>query len=299
MKEEYNVKKAWTIILAAFLVLFALSALAADKSLELISKEVEQEWEYESDTLRVEIRQWYYQYKKSDLRFFVADIYVEDPKQLMASFAYDEYSAKHTEITSDLAERHGAILAINGDYYNHKDRFKHSLIIRNGVLYREDKSNVDQLLVTADGSFVTLPKGQFAEGTGQDYVDQQVWQCFAFGPTLVENGEITEFPEKYIISLAPDIFEPRTAIGWAGENHYVAVVVDGRRKSWSTQGMSLQQLQALFKELGVQVAYNLDGGGTTTLYFNGEVLNRPSSGRQRETGDIIYFVDGAGEEKPE
>ena len=73
-------------------------------------------------------------------------------------------------------------------------------------------------------------------------------------------------------------------------NHYVVVVADGRRNDWSEKGMTLQELQQVFVEQGCQIAYNLDGGGSTSLVFNGERLNRSSGSRERDVSDIVYFA---------
>ena len=67
--------------------------------------------------------------------------------------------------------------------------------------------------------------------------------------------------------------EPRTAIGQLGPLHYLILVVDGRQDA--SQGMLFSELQDTFVSYGVISAYNLDGGGSSTLYYNGEVINSP------------------------
>ena len=114
-------------------------------------------------------------------------------------------------------------------------------------------------------------------------------QSFSFGPLLVNDGEAVELPSKYIISTKDTIREPRTAIGQLGPLHYIVIVVDGRREGYST-GASIPQLQQLFLDEGAEFAFNLDGGGSTTLYFRGEVINMPSGGKERSVSDIIMFT---------
>jgi hypothetical protein len=82
---------------------------------------------------------------------------------------------------------------------------------------------------------------------------------------------------KHRVGLRPD-FEP---------GHYVFVVVDGRQPGYS-DGMSLDQLAALFEELGTKVAYDLDGGKTSQMTFGGTLVNKPTEGG-RTTSDIIYI----------
>ena len=280
------------IRIAAALLLFALTvacaacALAAESIPE--SKTLEESTSYEGDGIRVDIDRWLYAYKKFDLRFYVVNVFVDGPAQLQTAFAGDEYSKHHQEAVSAIAARHDAFLAINGDYYNYRD--DEGLVIRGGVLYRDKKTSRDQLLIHADGTFEAIVKGSFEPGHGQEYLDSGVLECLTFGPLLVEGGEAVTFPKSYALSLNEEIREPRTVIGWVEENHYMLLVADGRRNGWSDKGMTLRELQQVLVEQGCQIAYNLDGGGSTTLYVNGEIINRPSGSRERDVSDIIMFV---------
>ena len=122
-----------------------------------------------------------------------------------------------------------------------------------------------------------------------DLVEKNTWQTFEFGPVLVENGEPTTLPTSFYVRCQDGYYEPRTAIGQLGPLHYIVIVVDGRRDGYST-GASIPQLQQLFLDEGAEFAFNLDGGGSTTLYFLGEVINMPSGGKERSVSDIIMFM---------
>ncbi|HPS81587.1 MAG TPA: phosphodiester glycosidase family protein, partial [Candidatus Limiplasma sp.] len=91
-----------------------------------------------------------------------------------------------------------------------------------------------------------------------------------------------------VISTSPTRKEPRTAIGQIGPLHYVILVVDGRQEGYSA-GITLQDLQQLFVSYGAQTAMNLDGGGSTELWFQGQILNQPCGGEERYVSDAIYF----------
>jgi len=273
-----------TVVLMLMMA-FAVPAMSAQ---DPNSKSIEEVTNYESDTLRIRVDHWVWKYNRTALRFFVAHIYVQRPDQLQTAFAGEAYTKNKAEATSAIAERHDAVLAINGDYYNYKDNV--GMVIRNGVLYRDANSTRDQLLVMKDGTFVALPQGQYKGGTGEQYMSQGVVQCFTFGPLLVNDGAIVELPKKYIINTKDSIREPRTAIGQAEDGHYVFIVADGRRKEWSDLGMTLQELQQVFVEQGCRVAYNLDGGGSATMVLNGERVNKTSGSRERNVSDIIYFT---------
>ena len=268
------------------LALLCMAAVCAQAATEPNSKTLEESNTYDYGSLKIRIDQWCYAYKKADLRFFVANIYVDDPSQLLTAFAGEAYSTEAVEAPRDIAARHDAVLAINGDYYNYKD--KTGLVIRNGVLYRDQKTTRHHLLVYADGTMEALQN--FEQGTGETYIEAGVVQSFTFGPILVDNYEITELPKKYYISTKDDIREPRTAIGQVEDGHYVVIVADGRRDGWSDQGMTLKELQQVFVEQGCRVAYNLDGGGSATMVLEGERVNKGSTSRERDVSDIIYFI---------
>ena len=275
-------------VLSLMLMLACFAAAPALAIVEPESKTLEQTLTHNSDTLNIQIDQWCYAYKKHDLRFFVVNLHIANPTQMQTAFAGEAYSKRNVEAPSDIAARHNAVLAINGDYYNYKDDY--GMIIRNGALYRSAASTRDHLLVYTDGTFKGLPAADYVQGSGEEHIAQGVVQSFAFGPLLVMDGQATVMPEKYIVSTKDTIREPRTAIGMVDKNHYVIIVADGRRNGWSEKGMTLQELQQLFIEQGCQVAYNLDGGGSATLVFGGEKLNRSSGSRERDVSDIVYFI---------
>lgn len=279
--------KGLALLLAAAM-LCALSAMASAAVTEPRSKTLEETNTYDYGTLQLQIDRWHYEFRNQDVRFFVVNVRMDDPAQMQTAFAGEAYSKKTVEATSDIAKRHDAILAINGDYYNYRDNV--GLIIRNGVLYRDKETTRDLLLVYKDGTFKGLPAGTHKTGTGEAYLTEGVVQCFSFGPLLVMDGQITTLPEKYIVSTGEGIREPRTAIGQVDKNHYVIIIADGRRSNWSDKGMTLQEMQQVFVEQGCKVAYNLDGGGSTTLILDGEKINRSSGSRERDVSDIIYFT---------
>ena len=71
---------------------------------------------------------------------------------------------------------------------------------------------------------------------------------------------------------------PRTAIGQISPLHYLFVVSDGR--TGESAGLSLLELAQIMQERGCAVAYNLDGGGSSTMWFNGAIVNKPTDKRQ-------------------
>ena len=114
------------------------------------------------------------------------------------------------------------------------------------------------------------------------------WQVYSFGPGLIEDGEITVgMYDEVDRAMASN---PRTALAQVGKGHYLFVVADGR--SGESQGLTLYELAQFLSDLGAGTAYNLDGGGSSAMIFQGRLVNDPSgSGRgsgERKVSDIVY-----------
>jgi exopolysaccharide biosynthesis protein len=126
-------------------------------------------------------------------------------------------------------------------------------------------------------------------------IEFSVWQTLSFGPGLVENGEVIEGIDSLEIdtnfgnhSVQGD--QPRTGVGVIEPNHLLFIVVDGRSTGYS-RGASMTEFAQIFVDEGAQVAYNLDGGGSSAMVFNGSLVNNPlGRGRERGTSDILYVA---------
>lgn len=86
--------------------------------------------------------------------------------------------------------------------------------------------------------------------------------------------------------------QPRTAIGVTATGQILLVVIDGRRPGWS-RGATLGELRAILRDLGAVDALNLDGGGSSEMVVDGEVVNRPSDGRERRITNAVLILPGA------
>lgn len=219
---------------------------------------------------------------------YIADIKLSNPQYLRSAFAKDTYGRNIREYTSDIAENHNAILAINGDYYGYRSV---GMVIRNGVLYRDiPRTGADTraLLIDDKGNFEIFEEGS---ETGKALIDRGILQAWSFGPVLVENGEIatTDINSQNWVSSSKN---PRVGIAQLGPLHYMFIVADGR--STLSTGVNLTQLAQVFKDRGAKIAYNLDGGGSATIWFNGKVINKPTYDGQgvyeRGVSDIVYIL---------
>ncbi|MEQ8155428.1 MAG: phosphodiester glycosidase family protein [Clostridiaceae bacterium] len=236
---------------------------------------------YEDENIKISIET----VRKYDSTIYVADIQVTDASYLKTAFANNTYGRNIKATTSEIAEAQNAIFAINGDFYGFRDT---GYVLRNGVEYRDtarSSGDDEALVIDKDGNLSIISENQVSMDS---LVSDKVWQVLSFGPALVENGNIVVDSSSEVSQSMSS--NPRTAIGQVSALHYIVIVSDGRTSE--SAGLSLLQLAQEFKERGCTVAYNLDGGGSSTMYFNGEVVNNPTDGRsngERKVSDIVYI----------
>lgn len=221
----------------------------------------------------------------ANTQVYVAEVTTTSSDYLKTALAQNTYGTNVTAKTSATAAANNAILAANGDYYGANAT---GYVIKNGVIYRDtvrdDYENGD-LAIFSDGHFEIIYENEI---TAQELLDKGVVNLLAFGPSLLENGQISVSTNTEVGKSMSS--NPRTAIGIIDENHYIIVVSDGRTSE--SQGLSLYQLAEVMQSYGVQTAYNLDGGGSSTLYFNGQIINKPTTNgsiSERSVSDIVYF----------
>lgn len=219
---------------------------------------------------------------------YVADVQVSDATIIRAAFAEDTFGTNVIAKTSDIAAQASAVLAINGDYYGFRDT---GIVIRNGVAYR-DAGTRQGLLLSTDG---TLSLYDETSTSADELLAKGAWQTWSFGPGLVNGGAIVEGIDDVEIDTnvgnhSVQGNQPRTAIGMIAANHFLFAAVDGRSAGYS-RGMTMTELAQLLLDRGVQVGYNLDGGGSTTMVLDGDLINDPlGRDRERGTSDIIYVA---------
>ena len=219
--------------------------------------------------------------------YYVADVVLGDATELRSAFANNQFGENIIEKTSGIAADNWAVFAVNGDYYGFRDT---GIVIRNGVVYRDSPARTG-LAFFLDGTVEVYDE---TATSADELVAAGVWNTLSFGPALLEGGEViagiddvevdTNFGNHSIQGE-----QPRTAVGVVDENHLVFVVVDGRDEGYS-RGVTMTELAGIMQGLGAETAYNLDGGGSSTMFFDGEVINRPSNGGERGTSDILYVA---------
>lgn len=235
---------------------------------------------YQDDTLSITLSE----HRHANSTVHVAEIILADPTRLQAAFAMDTYGRNVTERVADTAERHEAILAINGDYYGAQ---KAGYVLRDGVIYRDKPRSDDQedLVFWRDGSLSVIREG---EATAQDLLDAGAWQVLSFGPALVKDAQVSVGEHDEVGNAMAS--NPRTAIAMKEPGCYLVVVADGRTEE--SAGLSLYELASFLQQQGAVVAYNLDGGGSSTMVFGGRIINFPTTRgwyNERAVSDIVYL----------
>ena len=237
--------------------------------------------------------------------YYVADIRIKSLEYFKTALAKDTYGMHIKERTSDICKRKKGILAINGDTYGEQEG---GYVIRNGVPLRDAKnlnrmrgttSKAEDLIIRGDGTFAVIDE---RDTSFEEVTAQNPWQVFSFGPALVKENEVSVNENEEVGVALSGNRNQRCAIGIIAPNHYCFVVSDGRNSESS--GISLFTLGSIMKDLHCETAYNLDGGGSATMYLDdgtgnanklGHLVNTPGqlegdkTVKQREVSDIVYI----------
>lgn len=237
---------------------------------------------YNSDEINIVITEK----RVHDTDYFVADIQISSLDYFRTALARNQYGVNITQRTSSMAKAHNAIFAINGDYYGYKYRTG-GYVIRNGKLYRSSLGDDGTDVLVAD-KYGALSVFDQSEITAEKLDELGTWQAWSFGPGLISDGTILVGDNDEVASALK--YNPRAALGMISPLHYIAFVSDGR--TTQSKGLSLKEVAVAMLEEGCKVAYNLDGGGSATMWFNGELINHPTDGTnnfERSISDCIYF----------
>jgi exopolysaccharide biosynthesis protein len=191
------------------------------------------------------------------------------------------------ETTSQIAENNGAIAAVNGGAFVDKSSvqwtgtgaFPDGIVMSDGkeVWNSLDKdSKTDLFGITKDGVLIV---GKYSENQLKEL---GVQEALSFGPTLIVNGKESD------ITIDGGI-APRTVIGQREDGAIILMVIDGR--SLTSLGATYKEVQEVIHKLGAINAINLDGGKSTTMYYDGEIINTPSNSMGERTIPTAVIVE--------
>lgn len=208
---------------------------------------------------------------------FIAHITMADPCHLKTIYSNLNFSNYGMEINY-MDKKIDPIFIVNGDFRSpYIVRNKDLGIIRHCKIVRDMKfSNI--LGMKKDGTLIAVN-----ETNAQAVLDLDIRDTWTFGPWLVRNG-------KAIEGLDNGANHPRTFIGQKFRNdgllEYYLIVAEGRSKY--DAGLSNYEMGQILEKCGVDIGYNLDGGGSSVMMFDGKLLSRPSDGYFRADIDYIY-----------
>ena len=229
---------------------------------------------YKSSTLNIDLK------RKSThgIPYWVAVVQTANASQLKSALSYGTYGGAR-QTTSSAVSSNGGVIGINGSAFSYQTGKPSPLgmCIKNGVIYGNYHTSYSVMAVKNDGTIYTPKMGLL----GDVLLKAGVKDTYNFGPVLIKNGKAqpawAETAKYY----------PRTAVGMVKPGKYVLLVTD----TGTYSGLNHWDLVNIFNSYGCQYAYNLDGGGSVTMYYNGKVMNRLINNYERPCGDFLYFTN--------
>ena len=215
--------------------------------------------------------------------YYLADVYFQNMEDFRSGAAKSWKQLWDNAMLVDCAKRNNAIFAVSGDFTLTR---KKGLVIRNGELLQSNHDDQrDVGVIYLDGHMETYLAD---EVPGEEILnDPAVWQILGFGPELLDgNGQPkTSFNDPNSVGR-PNI---RNAVGYFEPGHYCFVYVQPYKVRKDGTCLDMESLSQLMHDLGCVRAYNLDGGGTAGLYFNGKLVSDKGLGQTRKIHDFYYI----------
>ena len=231
---------------------------------------------YEDETLSVHIETT----RAYETTIMLAYVKVKDPSQIRTAMA-DRYGSTRVVYPEILAQRSNAVFAVNGDFFNYRET---GYLVRQGRVFRTKAHELNDCLIIDDkGDFhiiidPTNEKVEAFEGT--------IVNSFNFGPALIVDGEEILPPKR--IDAGTFRKAQRMAACQLGPLFYLFVTTEGPENRGS-EGLTVEELIHFLHELKVPLAYNLDGGSSSSFVLNGKKINGLSNKKRRTLCDILYF----------
>lgn len=208
------------------------------------------------------------QYAITGKHFKGTMLMIPSDKKIVVGFS--KYLGKDNEETSKIAKDNNAICAINAGGFTYDDSGKifspKGLIVKDGkVIYKDLKDDTSKTDIVAFTDKGILLVGKYSLN---ELIKLNVSEAVSFDPALIVNGQPTITKGDGGWGIAP-----RTAIGQKKDGTVILLTIDGR--SVKSIGATLLDVQNILLEYGVVNAANLDGGSSSTMYYNGKVINNP------------------------
>lgn len=235
----------------------------------------------DSDKIRVEL----FRVNAVTYKGYAMKVKLKDPSAMRMSLAGDTLGSSETTLKA--VQRHGAVAGINAGGFADQDgkRYPLSTTMMDGRYVTGFQSSFKDLYFVGLNDTGKLIGGKFAR---QDQLDKLQPQFGAsFVPILLKDGKKTTIPAKWKASPKR---APRTIIGSYKDDQLIIFVIDGYNEGGGS-GATLEEIQGQLHKIGVVNAYNLDGGGSSSLVMNGRVVNHPSDGTLRPVPTNFLFFE--------
>ncbi|MBR6753212.1 MAG: phosphodiester glycosidase family protein [Clostridia bacterium] len=219
-----------------------------------------------------------------DTNYVVARVKLQNASQIRTAMAQSYYSPS-TDMGTTIARRSNAVLAINGDFFS--SRNNEGYVARQGKVYRTrcDNRVYDILIIDENGDLHIFEK---PDNAAIEAFEGTPINGFTFGPGLIVNGEVRRHDGDHFYAGSKPA--QRMCLAQVGPLEYLCICSEGPEDPGST-GMTLDQFTDLVASFeGVQNAYNLDGGSSSTMVFQNQKINSPNNPKRRPLCDIIYFA---------
>ena len=240
---------------------------------------------YTSPNLSVTISHHSFESDKGPVAYHLADIYIGNIDCFRSGLAATPPRFRMSASLQKMAEDQDAVVAVNGDFCSYSYG---GVAVRNGVVWSSVRGSVDLCVLYRDGTMETMLPRDFDVTTA---VERDVWQVWSFGPALLNaDGSPREIPYSSVPEIHITGRNPRTAIGYYEPGHYCFLVADGRQPGYSV-GMTLDEMSNVFSELGCKAALNLDGGGSSMMVFQDELISKIYSNVPRNLSDCVLITD--------
>ncbi|WP_258880673.1 M56 family metallopeptidase [Clostridium estertheticum] len=200
------------------------------------------------------------------LKFTGYALIIKDPTKVKVGFS--NKLGKDGELTSQIAQDNGAIVAINAGGFTDPDKktSPSGLIMQDGkVIFKDIADNNSKEDIVAFTNKGALLVGKYSLN---ELNKLNTTEAVSFGPALIVNGKPTITKGDGGWGIAP-----RTAIGQKKDGSVILLTIDGR--SAKSLGATLLDVQNILLQYGAVTASNLDGGSSSTMYYNGKVINNP------------------------
>lgn len=224
-----------------------------------------------------------YKVNPGNYKGYALKVKLKSPDAMKMTLGGDKLGGSET--TKQAVSRYGAVAGINaGGFADSKGkRYPLSTTMMNGKYLNGFEASYKDLFFVGMNKNGKLIGGKFHNKEELDKLEPSFGATFV--PILLKNGQKMTIPSKWQTS---PLRAPRTVIGNYKDDQLIILVIDGYDENGNS-GATLHELQDKLLKMGVVNAYNLDGGGSSSLVFNGKVINNPSDGQLRPVPTHFLF----------